>query len=119
MSSDPQIAAALAQRAAARGRLLATAGAVQQRLRPANLAQEAVETAKGGLAQAARQGVATAQRKPVLAVAIGAALGLLLARKPILRLVRRRGADETVTVPEGLVDTQRSGAPGAEKGKRG
>lgn len=107
MSAPPEIASAEARVAAARARLRGTFGDVQQRLRPTNLAQEAVESAAQGVASVARKGAAAARARPFLAAAIAGTIGLVMARGWIGGIVRRR--NETRASPKGLKRKGRKG----------
>ena len=85
---------------AARARLFGTLAQVQDRLKPAHLAQEAIDGAKQGLASAARSGVETARQRPVAVAAAVGATGLFLARGWIGDLLFHR--DETSSDDTGL-----------------
>lgn len=75
---------------AARAQLMGDVHSLQDRLRPTNLAEEAVETVKAKSCRA----VKVAQRNP-LAISAGAAgVLLLIARKPIARLIGRWRSDD-------------------------
>lgn len=73
-----------------RARLLRTLGQVQTRLKPANLAQEAVDGAVSGVASVARKGVATVRSKPLAAAGIAGLIGLVMARGWIKDIVKKR-----------------------------
>ena len=112
MTPNPHdVAAAKARAEAARARLFGTLGQVQTRLKPANLAQDAVDSAAQGVASVARKGVDAARARPVAAAGIVGAIGLFLARGWIGNMLSRK--DETSALPEGL-KTKR--APRASKG---
>lgn len=86
----PEIVAARARAEAARQRLLTSAHELQARLRPATLAEnaKAVVMDKGeALADTASD---FARRKPAVVGGVAAAGLAFLARKPILRLFRRK-----------------------------
>lgn len=70
---------------AARARLMDDVHRLQDRLRPANLAEEAIDTVKAKGCDA----VGVARRNPIATSAGAAALLLLIARKPIAGLIRR------------------------------
>ena len=77
---------------AARDRFMSTLHELQHRLHPKTIANDVKETVKekaSGVADrgrnAARQGVATAQAKPVTAAAVAVPLVLFFFRKPIFR----------------------------------
>jgi ElaB/YqjD/DUF883 family membrane-anchored ribosome-binding protein len=98
---DPDAARARAR--AARDQLMATLGTVQERLRPANLAQDAVDTARQGMASAAREGARAVRRRPWLTAAAAGGAGLLLARGWIVSIARgRRTTNETASPANGL-----------------
>ncbi|AQR73212.1 DUF3618 domain-containing protein [Sphingomonas sp. LM7] len=112
MSSDPEILAAEAQVQAARSRLFETLGEVQERLKPSNLAQNAVETAAQGVASTARKGAEAVRARPFAAAAIAGTVGLVFARGWIADMLRRR--NETAPAADGL-STKTSAKP-AKKG---
>lgn len=116
MTDTPHdLAAANAQRAAARDQLYATLGTVQERLSPSNLAHDTFEAATNGVATAARKGAEAVRTRPVAAAAIAGGIGLFLARGWISGIFRKRN-HETPAVPEGLV-TQDPRATRANKGQ--
>ncbi len=95
MTLSPTLIAAQAEREAARVRLQSRLDALQHRLSPATLKEEAVASAKETAASAARTG-ADAMRNHPGKVAAGIGLvGLWLARKPIARAIRGDEHDET------------------------
>jgi ElaB/YqjD/DUF883 family membrane-anchored ribosome-binding protein len=111
MSDDPQLLAAEAQVQAARARLFSTLGEVQERLKPANLAQDAVDTAAQGIASTARKGAEAVRSRPFAAAAIAGTVGLVLARGWIADLLR--GRDETAPAADGL-NSKTSAKPAKE-----
>lgn len=113
MSTDPALSAAEAQVHAARNRMFATLGAVQARLKPANLAQNAMETAAQGVAATARKGAAAVRARPFAAAAIAGTIGLVFARGWIADMLRRR--NETAPVAKGL--NRKTSAKPAKKGQ--
>lgn len=113
MTTDVTLAEARVQ--AARARLLATVGAVQDKLHPSNLAQDAVESAAQGVATAARKGAEIARTRPVAVAAIAGTIGLVLARGWIGDIFKRRRHDETARPTDGL-DTGTNPAKPAKKG---
>lgn len=113
MSTDPALLSAEAQARAARTRLFATLGEVQQRLKPSNLAQNAVETAAQGVASTARKGVEAVRSRPFAAAAIAGTVGLVFARGWIADLLRRR--NETAPAADGL--NKKTSAKPAKKGQ--
>lgn len=80
---------AQAEVAAARARLLDTAHQLQRRLRPDELAREALEGVKIRSAEFAGEAVAAARARPVVSAGAAAGLLALLLRRPIGRLTRR------------------------------
>ncbi|WP_448664393.1 DUF3618 domain-containing protein [Sphingomonas sp. CJ20] len=113
MTTDVSVAEARVQ--AARARLLATVGAVQDKLHPSNLAQDAMENAAQGVASAARKGAEIARTRPVAVAAIAGTIGLVLARGWIGDIFKRRHRDETAPATDGL-DKRTSPAKPAKKG---
>ena len=78
----------------ARARLDSSLGAVQQRMRPGNLAGEAWDGVKDKSADLADGALTAVRKRPAaVSVAIGA-LALFLAREPIKRAVTRFISDE-------------------------
>lgn len=112
MSTDPQLLAAEAQVLAARSRMFATLGEVQDRLKPSNLAQNAVETAAQGVASTARKGAEVVRNRPLAVAAIAGTVGLVFARGWIADLLRRR--NETAAAADGL--NRKAPAKNAKKG---
>lgn len=91
--SDPtpeeRVALAEARAAAARARLADTIGALQRRARPQVLAKDVANTIRGSGRKALDGALANVKRRPLhlgLAVIL---LGLVLARRPLLRMARR------------------------------
>lgn len=105
---DPDAARVRAR--AARDKLMGTVGALQQRLKPANLAQEAVENAKQSVTSIAREGTEAVRTRPWLAAAVTSGIGLVLARGWIVDIFRK-GKQETAGLPKGSA-TQNSNAEG-------
>lgn len=97
---DRDVAVALAEAEAAKARLFGTLGRMQTRLKPANLAQDAVESAANGVAGVARKGVAVVRSRPLAAAGIAGLVGLVLARGWIGK--RIAGGDETQRGDTGL-----------------
>lgn len=105
MSSNPELMAAQAQIEAARARLLGTVGEVQARLKPANIAQNAMDSATTRLTTAAQRGADAARERPYAAAGIAGGVVLFLARGWICKLVRRKPKqDATPAVAGGLND---------------
>lgn len=91
MSENPHdVDAARARIAATRARLFGTLGQVQERLSPANLAQDAVETAAQGVATVARKGAEAVRSRPLAAAGIAATIGLVMARGWIGDILAKR-----------------------------
>lgn len=93
----------------ARASLDSTLGALQHRLKPANLAGEAWDGVKGKSADLAEGALETARKRPgAVAAAIGA-LALFLARDPIKRGIARMispGDDEDEGAQGELITTR-------------
>jgi hypothetical protein len=87
--SDSKVRLAEAQAAAARARLTATAGELQRRLSPDELARGAVEGLREKSVELAGDAVAVARARPGAAASAAAGLFALALRKPIGRLARR------------------------------
>lgn len=111
--SNPQLIAAEAQVQAARSRLFSTLGEVQERLKPSNLAQNAVETAVLGVASTARKGAEAVRSRPFAVAAIAGTVGLVFARGWIADMLRRR--NETGPAADGL--NIKTSAKPAKKGQ--
>ncbi|KTF69222.1 DUF3618 domain-containing protein [Sphingomonas sp. HT-1] len=105
---DPDAARVRAR--AARDKLMGTVGTLQQRLKPANLAQEAVENAKQSVTSIAREGTEAVRTRPWLAAAVTSGIGLVFARGWIVDIFRK-GKHETAGLPKGSA-TQNSNAEG-------
>ena len=75
--------------AEARARLTGSLGALQSRLAPKTLALNAVQGLVDKGQATAQRGLDTARQHPAALVGIVATLGLLFARKPIVRLFAR------------------------------
>lgn len=93
--------------ARARARLDSTIGALQHRMKPANLAGEAWDGVKDKSADLAEGALDAARKRPAaVAVAIGA-LGLFLAREPIRRGIGRLvSGEEAEGESEELITTR-------------
>ena len=90
----------------ARGRLDSSLVAVQQRLRPGNLAGEAWDGVKDKSADFADGALTAVRKRPAaVSVAIGA-LALFLAREPIKRAVTRFIGDEEEEADDGRIVTR-------------
>ena len=86
----------------ARGRLESTLSALQQRLRPANLAGEAWDGVKDKSADIADGALQAVKKRPVIASAALGALALFLAREPISRAVAHMLSDDEAGIePDG------------------
>lgn len=93
---DAEVALARARAAAARAKLDASVEQAKVRLNPRALAGDALDGARLKAGELAGDAVDGVRQRPALAAAVAGALGLLLARKPITRLIRR-DTDETET----------------------
>lgn len=93
MSEDtpaaPAPTPAEARASAARARLTATLAMLQARLSPKALALEALNSALDKGREAAQTSVETVKRHPVAFSAMIAAIGVFLARRPIVRAISR------------------------------
>jgi ElaB/YqjD/DUF883 family membrane-anchored ribosome-binding protein len=89
---DPDAARARAR--AARDKLMGTVGTIQERLKPRNIAQEAMENAKQSVSTIAREGTEAVRERPWLAAAVTSGIGLVLARGWIIDIFRK-GKHET------------------------
>jgi len=113
MSTNPDLAAAEAKVQLARTRLFGTLGEVQERLKPSNLAHNAVETAAQGVATTARKGAEAVRSRPIAVAAVAGTVGLVLVRSWIAAMLRRRR--ETADDTDGLNCT--TPAKDAKKGQ--
>lgn len=103
--SSPELIAAEARVAAARTRLFDTLGEVQTRLKPANMAQNAMNSATTSLTAAAQRGADAARTRPYAAAGIAGGVILFLARGWICKRLRRKPrADATPVRTDGLND---------------
>lgn len=90
----------------ARRRLDGTLGALQLRLRPANLAGEAWDGVKEKSVEVADGALAAVRKRPAAVAAAVGALSLFLAREPIRRAaVRLFAGEEEEAEEDGLVVT--------------
>ena len=90
----------------ARSRLDGTMVAVQQRLRPGNLAGEAWDGVKDRSADIADGALTAVRKRPAaVSVAVGA-VALFLARDPIRRAVTRLFSDEEEAADDGRIVTR-------------
>lgn len=102
---DPDAARARAR--AARDKLMATLGTVQDRLKPRNIAQEAMENAKQSVTSIAREGTEAVRTRPWLAAAVTSGIGLVLARGWIVDIFRK-GKHETDGPQKGSAPNDRT-----------
>lgn len=89
MSENHAVAAARIEVERSRGRLMATAHELQERLSPKVLARDAWEGAKDKGANLAEDAVDAVRSRPVAAGGIVAALTMFLAREPLMDLAGR------------------------------
>lgn len=99
MSRDtPQVTAARIEAERARARMMDSAQALQARMKPKTLAQNAWEGAKVKGADLAEDAVDAVRKRPIAATGIVAAIAMFLAREPLkdlaARLVGGGGDDE-------------------------
>lgn len=92
---DPD--AAKAEVTVARARLIGTIEEIHARLAPANLLEEALGEARTRSAALARYAGEEARKRPVTVAAVAIAIGLLIARKPVMALLTKllRRGEET------------------------
>lgn len=86
MIHDPNVVAARARALSAKVQLDTSLRHAKSRLNPRSLAADAVDNAADRAMDAAQSGVQIARERPAVAAAAVGAIGLLLARRPILRL---------------------------------
>ena len=86
MTDDPQVAAAKIEVERSRGRLMASAHELQERLSPKTLARNTWQGAKEKGADLAEDAVDAARTHPVAAGGVVAALTMFLAREPLIDL---------------------------------
>jgi ElaB/YqjD/DUF883 family membrane-anchored ribosome-binding protein len=84
--SDTDLATARARAAAARADLQATFLELEERLRPSNLASDAIDTLRRKSGEVAGEAVEAVRTRPVAASAIAAGIGALIGA----RLFRRK-----------------------------
>lgn len=84
MTVDPEILAARARVVAARARLDASVTLAKAKLSPRSLASDAVDSAASKASQVAQDGLQIVRDRPATAAAIGGAIALALARKPLI-----------------------------------
>ena len=96
MSEAPEVTAARIEAGRARARLIDSAHDLQARLRPKLLAQNAWESAKVKGADLAEDAVDAVRSRPLAASGVAAAVGLYLARHPLMDLASRlmNGSEE-------------------------
>ena len=92
--SLPDVEQAKRNAVMARRRLDSTLVAVQQRLRPGNLAGEAWDGVKDKSADLADGAMQAVKKRPAIASAVVGALALFIAREPLKRAVTRLVAGE-------------------------
>lgn len=101
MTPNPHdVAAAHARAEAAKVRLFETLARVQDRLKPANLAHEAVDGVAQGVASAVRKGTEAVRSRPLAAAGVAGLIGLVMARGWIGDIVI--GRNETREASAGL-----------------
>lgn len=119
MSSNPELVAAQARIEAARSRLTGTMGELQTRLKPGNLAQNAMDSATAGLTNAAQRGADAARARPYAAAGVAGGIVLFLARGWIGKRLRGRSRhDATPAQAGGLNDEETSAAHAVRKGQQ-
>jgi ElaB/YqjD/DUF883 family membrane-anchored ribosome-binding protein len=83
---SPEVVAARLEAQRCRARLMATAEQLQERLSPAQLPRDAWAGAKDKGADLAENAVDAVRARPLAATGVVAALGLFLAREPLMDL---------------------------------
>lgn len=86
---EPALVLARAKVAAARGRLIGTAHQIQRRLRPDELARDALEGVRTKSAELAADALDVARARPGVSAGAAAGVAALVLRKPLVRLARR------------------------------
>jgi hypothetical protein len=89
LTDTPEIAAARIEVERSRGRVMATAHELQERLSPKTLARGAWEGAKDKGADLAENAVDAVRSRPLAAGGVVAALTMFLAREPLIDLAGR------------------------------
>lgn len=100
MNADPELKAARVRCDAAKIRFHASVGAAMAKLDPGNLANDAVHGMKLKAGEIAADGVAAVRKRPGVVAAAVAAVGLVLARKPIARMIGEWRASDDATATE-------------------
>ncbi|MBB5709092.1 DUF3618 domain-containing protein [Sphingomonas xinjiangensis] len=119
MSSNPDLIAAQARVEAARARLTGTLSEVQTRLKPGNLAQNAMDSATTTLTTAAQRGADAARARPYAAAGVAGGVVLFLARGWIGKLLRRKPRQNaTPAGAGGLNDEETATAYAVRKGQQ-
>lgn len=101
----------------ARTRLSGTIGQLRQRLRPASLAQDAVDSATQGIASAIRRGAEGVRDRPLATAAFAGAIGLVAARGWIFDILRGVGRAKETLHPDGGLKPKRKKTAKKETGK--
>jgi hypothetical protein len=86
VKETPEIAAARVEAERARGRLMASAHELQERLSPKTLTRDAWEGAKSKGADLVEDAVDAVRSRPLAATGIVAAITMFLAREPLIDL---------------------------------
>ena len=86
MTDTPEITAARSEVERSRGRLMATAHELQERLSPSTLARNTWQGAKEKGADLAEDAVDAVRARPVAAGGVVAAIAMFLAREPLMGL---------------------------------
>ena len=86
MRDTPEISAARIEAERARGRLMATAQELQERLSPKTIARDTWQSAKEKGADLAEDAVDAVRARPVATGGVLAAVALFLAREPLMDL---------------------------------
>jgi hypothetical protein len=89
MTDTPEVAAARIEAERAKGRMIATAHELQDRLSPRTIARGTWQSAKEKGADLAEDAVDAVRARPVAASGVVAALALFLAREPLIDLAAK------------------------------
>lgn len=104
-----------ARSTAARARLSATLSLLQARLNPRALAHEATTNMVEKGKAVAAEGLETAKQNPVAIAGGAAAIGLVLARRPLTRLLQRFWRSDGDATPDTLTSLKPERRPAADE----
>lgn len=100
MNADPELKQARERLEVAKARFHASVGTAMAKLDPGNIANDAMHGMKIKASEIAADGVAAARKRPGMVAAAVAAIGLVLARKPIARMIGDWRASDDATATE-------------------